>query len=160
MERFAIYALEAGGGQLGLCPLPGALGPYGADLARLIAWRPDLVLSMTQAAEREAAGAASLDDDLRTAGIGWQPLPIADFGAPCPDTQAAWPDVSQRARAILADGGRVLAHCRGGCGRSGMVALRLMVELGENPKAALTRLRARRPCAVETEAQRRWAQAI
>jgi hypothetical protein len=38
-----------------------------------------------------------------------------------------------------------------------MIALRLMVEDGEAPDAALARLRAARPCAVETNAQMRWA---
>jgi hypothetical protein len=32
-----------------------------------------------------------------------------------------------------------------------------MVECGERPEAALRRLRAMRPCAVETEAQLAWA---
>ncbi len=39
-----------------------------------------------------------------------------------------------------------------------MAVLRLMVEVGEAPEAALARLRAVRPCAVETEAQRDWAE--
>ena len=33
----------------------------------------------------------------------------------------------------------------------------LLVEAGEAPEAALQRLRAARPCAVETKAQARWA---
>jgi hypothetical protein len=35
--------------------------------------------------------------------------------------------------------------------------LRLMIEAGEASDAALERLRKTRPCAVETDAQRRWA---
>ena len=38
-----------------------------------------------------------------------------------------------------------------------MAALRLMIEVGEDPDAALKRLRAVRACAVETEAQMIWA---
>jgi hypothetical protein len=38
-----------------------------------------------------------------------------------------------------------------------MAILRLMVESGEDPPAALARLRAVRPCAVETERQHCWA---
>lgn len=63
------------------------------------------------------------------------------------------------ALATLRNGGKVLAHCRGGCGRSGMAVLRLMVELGEAPDVALARLRDARPCAVETQAQLDWAAA-
>ncbi len=40
-----------------------------------------------------------------------------------------------------------------------MAVLRLMVEAGEDPDAALARLRAVRPCAVETGAQLTWATA-
>ena len=73
--------------------------------------------------------------------------------------EAAWPEVSALAAGILSSGGGVLAHCYGGCGRSGMAVLRLMVEAGEDAQAALIRLRAVRPCAVETEAQLAWATA-
>jgi hypothetical protein len=38
-----------------------------------------------------------------------------------------------------------------------MVALRLMIELGEAPDDALARLRVVRSCAVETDAQMAWA---
>ena len=38
-----------------------------------------------------------------------------------------------------------------------MAVLRLMIEAGEAPEVALPRLRAVRPCAVETEAQMTWA---
>jgi hypothetical protein len=48
----------------------------------------------------------------------------------------------------------------GGCGRSGTALLRLMVESGEDPIPALTRLRAARPCAVETPAQFAWASVL
>ncbi|MFX0541249.1 protein-tyrosine phosphatase family protein [Roseovarius sp. S4756] len=60
------------------------------------------------------------------------------------------------ALSALRGGGRVLFHCPGGCGRSGMAALRLMIAAAEAPDAAQERLRARRPCAVETSAQMRW----
>ncbi len=127
-------------------------------MAELMDWAPDLVLSMTEMDEMVQLGAGGLGEALEQAGIAWHHLPIRDFGAPPVEVQAVWPAVSAQARAILAGGGKVLAHCRGGCGRSGMVLLRLMVELGEVPEAALTRLRRVRPCAVETEGQRAWAE--
>ena len=128
-------------------------------MAQLLAWRPDMVLTMTEQAEMQALGAGKLGERLLAAGVDWHPLPIHDFGAPGPGVQAAWPGVSAQAGAVLMRGGKVLAHCRGGCGRSGMVVLRLMVELGEDPEEALARLRGARPCAVETKAQQAWAAA-
>jgi protein-tyrosine phosphatase len=153
----AIAALQVGGGTLAISPLPGRGGAYAADLADLLDFAPALVLSMTPLDEMAARGAGDLPQDLGHHGIGWLHLPVADFGAPSGATDAAWPAAAAQARAVLAAGGRVLAHCFGGCGRSGMAVLRLMVDCGEAAPAALARLRAVRPCAVETEAQFAWA---
>lgn len=152
-----IANLPAGGGELALCPMPGRGGAYGADLRDLLAHGPALVLTMTTAEEMEAKGAADLPADLAAHGIGWLHLPVADFGAPDAAISAAWTQASRMAHKVLAAGGKVLVHCMGGCGRSGMAVLRLMVEAGEAPHSALSRLRAVRPCAVETDAQFDWA---
>jgi len=153
MEPFALHRIEVGGGTLALAPLPADA----AALAMVLDWRPDLVLSLTEAAERAALGAGALPHEVAQAGIGWIGLPVVDYGVPA--AGGGWDAASARMRGALAAGGRVLIHCRGGCGRSGMAALRLMVEAGEAPEAALARLRAVRPCAVETADQRAWAMA-
>lgn len=154
-----IAELPVGGGVLGIGPMPGRGGHYAAELSDLKAWGPGLALTMTTAAELAAKGAAGLPDDLAASGVDWLHLPIGDYGAPAGETRAAWPEASARARRVLAGGGKVWVHCMGGCGRSGTAALRLMVETGEEPAAALERLRAVRPCAVETPEQFQWAAA-
>jgi len=80
---------------------------------------------------------------------------VADFGVPKDD--ATWDGVALQLLELLRQSKRVLVHCKGGCGRSGMAVLRLMIAAGEEPAQALARLRAVRPCAVETEAQLAWA---
>ena len=154
---FGISSLSAGAGDLGICPAPGRFGDYPADMASVMAWAPRLVLTMTEPCELDRIGAARFGPDLEKHGIGWVHLPIRDFGAPQGATLAQWPEASGRARAVLSAGGRVLVHCYGGCGRSGMALLRLLVEMGEEVDVALHRLRAVRPCAVETDAQMIWA---
>ncbi|HAW46403.1 MAG TPA: protein phosphatase [Roseovarius sp.] len=159
MSGFVIHALHVGGGTLALAPVPGAGGAYGADMAHLRDWRPALVISLTTEAEMVAAGAGGLAFDVQASGARWIGVPVADFGVPDAAQAGNWTRARADALAALAGGGRVLVHCRGGCGRSGMAVLRLMVEAGETPGAALARLRAVRPCAVETEAQLAWAKA-
>jgi len=154
---FAIADLPLGPGRLGICPLPGRTGDYAGDLGAILAWHPSMVVTMTTEIEMESGGAEGLPADLAAEGIAWRHLPITDFRAPCGQVQAAWPAFSTEARGILARGGRVLLHCYGGCGRSGMAVLRLMVEAGELADHALARLRDARPCAVETAAQMAWA---
>lgn len=154
-----IADLALGGGVLAICPMLGRSGAYEADLHDLLAFGPALVMTMTTGDELASKGAETLPADLARGGIAWLHLPIADFGAPDAATAALWPEASAKARAALAEGGKVLIHCMGGCGRSGMAALRLMVEAGEEPSAALKRLRAMRPCAVEMPEQFEWAAA-
>jgi protein-tyrosine phosphatase len=154
MIEFAIYSLPVGGGVLALSPMPGRTRHYHTDWQHLIAWKPDLVLTMTTKAELERKGAGTLGPDLLAAGIGWLHLPVTDFGVP---EGMDWAGVHNETRSVLANSGRVLIHCFGGCGRSGMMVLRMMIAAGETGDAALARLRQIRPCAVETDAQLAWA---
>jgi protein-tyrosine phosphatase len=147
---FSLTPLTVLGGVLGLCPVPGVE----ADLAAVRTWGADVVLTLVEQAELEALGLASLPDEVTRAGMAWRHFPIVDFGVP---QGGDWPTLSADLRALLVRGGRVMIHCRGGCGRTGMIALRLMLETGEAPTPALARLRAARPCAIETDAQLAWA---
>lgn len=152
-----IFALSVSGGILAICPLPGRDGDYAGDMAHLYEWAPAIVLSLTTEVELLVAKAQSLGPDLQTHGTRWVHLPIEDMQAPDAAFAQHWQGFSQTARRALAGGGRVLVHCHGGCGRSGMIALRLMIEVGDDPQTALTRLRTVRPCAIETKAQMAWA---
>ena len=153
-SAFHIATLALGNGVLGLCPLPGRGGDYPGDLTQLLAFAPDLVLSLVQIHEYPRHNAPTLTADLVSLGIAQIRFEVRDFGTP---DNTTWQDLSPRLHHALAQGMRVVIHCLGGCGRTGTIALRLMVEAGEDPAAALSRLRAARPCAVETAAQLRWA---
>ena len=98
-----------------------------------------------------------MGQDVGYLGARWVHVPTPDYGVPDKDASRNWTKAEGAALAALRGGGRVLVHCRRGCGRSGMAALRLMIAAGEAPDAALARLRRLRPCAVETSAQMRWA---
>ncbi len=157
LSDYRIAELACGKGWMGIGPMPGRGGVYERDLSTILRWGAGLVLTMTTARELEMSGAGAFGTDLEAADVTWRHLPIPDFGAPPAETDAKWPEVSETAHGVLAEGGRVFAHCYGGCGRSGMALLRLMVETGEDLDPALDRLRAVRPCAVETDAQKAWA---
>lgn len=157
-DALTIATLAVGdGGRIGICRLPGLYGGLAEDVETLLQWRPDIVVSMTEAEEMGRFGAQDLSAILARASVGWAHLPIHDFGELKGDSAEAWPALSARLHRTLAAGGGVILHCRGGQGRSGMIALRLLVERGEAPEAALARLRAVRPGAVETAAQFQWA---
>lgn len=154
---FSITEVPLRAGLAGLSPLPGRQGDYAADLAAVRDWAPALVISLTTEDEMARKGAGGFGGDLQRLGIGWAALPLADFAAPDETLATRWMLIAERASEILDGGGRILVHCMGGCGRSGAAVLRLMIEAGEEPQAALSRLRALRPCAVEKPEQLSWA---
>ncbi|MCT7373853.1 hypothetical protein [Chelativorans salis] len=155
---FAIATVSVeSGGRVGVCALPGRFGDLASDVFTIAAWRAEIVVSMTEEAEMKEYGAHGLGALLADAAIDWAHLPIRDYGGPSGIAEEAWPALAARLHDILDRGGGVVLHCKGGQGRSGMVALRLLVERGEPVEEALARLRAIRPGAVEGRAQLIWA---
>lgn len=157
MADLVIHAIGVGGGSLAISQMPGRGGDYQSDLDFIRDWKPSIVITTTTRGELADVGAETLGADIQESGARWLHLPIKDFGVPDADFIAAWPDASDATLRALKGKGRVLIHCMGGCGRSGMLALRLMVEAGEDAVAALLHLRKVRSCAVETDPQLRWA---
>lgn len=157
MSDLVIYALRVNDGILALCQMPGREGNYADDMEHLRDWKPAIVASMTTEVELVTHGAATLGADLQAMGTRWMHLPVEDFSTPSAQVDLSWKTASAQILAALSGGGRVLIHCKGGCGRSGMAVLRLMIEAGEDAHDALKRLRAVRSCAVETQGQWDWA---
>lgn len=156
VETFEIFTVPwPRGGRLGLSRLPQA-----HSLPMIRAWGAALVVSATPTDEMATLGVEALPLALAEHAIGWRHMPIADFGAPSPSVEANWSQLSAELRGMLDAGHAILVHCRGGCGRSGMIAMRLLVDAGEAPDMALARVRAARPCAVETAEQRAWASGL
>jgi ADP-ribosyl-[dinitrogen reductase] hydrolase len=81
---------------------------------------------------------------------------IRDVGTPGPEFEEHWPARSKRLRQRLDAGENIVVHCRGGLGRAGMISARLLVESGIEPEAAIERVRAARPGAIETLRQEEW----
>jgi ADP-ribosyl-[dinitrogen reductase] hydrolase len=86
-------------------------------------------------------------------GVRWLHLPIRDICPPDHRFEAEWAVAGPELRRILRRGGSVLVHCRGGLGRAGTVAARLLVEMGLEPAAAIAAVRQARPGAIETPEQ-------
>ena len=159
MTTLPISLLPLGNGTLALCRMPGAVTPLADDIDRLLNLPVGAVLTLTPLHELGQAGAADLPGLLAQRGVAWHYLPIADFGAPLPAQDADWRALSAQLHARLDRGETIAIHCRAGMGRTGMIALRLMCERGEDPQQALARLRACRPGTVERAAQFDWAAA-
>jgi protein-tyrosine phosphatase len=80
-------------------------------------------------------------------------LPIPDYGVPSAseddDYRPFIEDIANR----IEEGETVVVHCRGGLGRSGLVAASILVALGRSAEAAIKTVRGAREGAVETPDQ-------
>ena len=90
----------------------------------------------------------------------WLHLPIADVSIPNERFEQEWGITGKELRPLLRCRLDVLVHCRGGLGRTGTIAARLLVELGMEPKQAIASVRAVRPGAMETSDQENFVLGI
>ena len=124
------------------------------DIASLRRAGAAAVITLTEQDELDELEVPGLGQAVREAEMAWFHLPIVDYGAPNAEWEGWWQTEGPKVRALLRDGRNVHMHCRGGCGRSGMLAARLLVELGIcDAEEAMRRTRFSRPCAIETDDQ-------
>jgi ADP-ribosyl-[dinitrogen reductase] hydrolase len=153
----------SGMGRIGLTLCPGKVQPHAAtgawardlalDLNAITAWGAVAVATLVEDHELRSLKVPALGAELTRRHVDWLHLPIPDAGLPTAAFEVRWAQVGGGLRARLRDGFSVLVHCKGGLGRAGTVAGRLLVELGVDPAEAVRRVRAVRPGAIETEAQ-------
>lgn len=123
------------------------------DLDVIAAWGARLVLTLNEPAELAALQVPDLGAEVLNRGLDWRHLPIADYSVPGEAFESQWRTHGRDIRALLRRGGDVVVHCKGGLGRAGMMAARLLVELGMKPDEAVKEVRRARKGAIETPTQ-------
>lgn len=161
--QIATIDLGYGLGSLGVtfCPgkkqLKSTTGPWNrnleTDLDTIAAWNAAVVLTLVEQFELNYLSVPHLGQRVIDRHMDWFHLPIFDVSIPDAEFEKAWSTAGASLRSTLRSGFNVLIHCRGGIGRAGTIAARLMVELGFDPQDAIDRVRSVRPGAVETKEQ-------
>ena len=110
-------------------------------------------VTLVESTEIQALGITQLPSILRDFGLWWHHLPIRDRDVPDAGFEHSWETRGRWIREQLRGGSSIALHCHAGLGRTGLVAARLLVEFGADPKVALSSVRRARPGAVETARQ-------
>ena len=108
----------------------------GADLARIAGWGAAAVVSVIEDHELAALAVPDLPARAEAAGLEHHLLPVPDGGTPDARAEARWAYTGERVRQHLGAGHDVVVHCKGGLGRTGTFAARLLVEFGATPRDA------------------------
>ena len=162
--RVAAVTPGDGRGRIGITLCPGKTDPAGmtgawardldADLDAIQHWGATAVVSLITEEELDFLSVRGLPGAVRDRHMEWWHAPIPDGWPPGPDLEDSWATAGEAIRDRLRLGFDVLVHCRGGLGRAGTVAARLLVELGASPDDAIRRVRnARSRYAIETASQ-------
>jgi ADP-ribosyl-[dinitrogen reductase] hydrolase len=131
-----------------------------ADLDAIRDWGAAAVVTLVEPKELTLLRVERLGEEVVRRNMHWFHLPIVDVSIPDRRFEQEWEVAGEKLRSILRNGSDVVVHCRGGLGRAGTIASRLLIELGMAPKTAIERVRAVRPGAIETRAQEEYVLAI
>ena len=163
--QIAIVHPGPGLGRIGITFCPGkhqpssATGSWARDLnldVRAIAdWGAAAVLTLVEGHELTALKVEGLGAAVEARSMDWLHAPIPDVSTPDAAFEAQWVEIGEGLRDRLRAGFDVVVHCKGGLGRAGLIAARLMVELGVEPTKSVAEVRKARPGAIETPAQER-----
>lgn len=146
-----------GGGTIGLTICPGKRDrrrgwsrDLAVDMAVISAWGAAAMVTLMEDHEFDLLQVRQLPYQALESGMTWFHLPIRDVSIPDHRFHERWGGVSERLLELLQNNGKVLIHCRGGLGRSGMVAALLLIRCGIGPAEAIRQVRSARPGAIET----------
>ena len=158
--RIATVTPGDGHGRIGITLCPGKTDPHGmsgawardldTDLDAIQRWGATAVVTLIEDHEFDLLRVRDLPGKVRDRHMEWWHLPIEDGKSPPARAfEDGWAVAGEALRDRLRLGFDVLVHCRGGLGRAGTIAARLLVELGERPGGAIRRVREVRPGAIE-----------
>ena len=144
---------EVDGFKLALHAAPGLENAIAEDVAVLKAAGVSAVITTLTEAELASFELTALGETVEAAGLKWFHLPVQDKSLPAEAFDANWKEAKAQIKALLNDGQRLSVHCRGGTGRTGLVAAKIVLACSGDFDATVEAIRAARPGALKAEAQ-------
>ena len=123
------------------------------DIKTIKEWNADIVITLLETHEFDELKVPHFKTDILNACKKWYHLPIRDKSIPCLDWLSVWFTIREELISALNSGQRILIHCKGGFGRTGLMATQLLLETHTTVSEALCIVRESRNGAVETAIQ-------
>ncbi|QIZ75611.1 protein-tyrosine phosphatase family protein [Ferrimonas lipolytica] len=150
---FQLALTEIGELAFALHSAPGLDGAIAADIALLKQAGVGVVVTTLTSEELHRFQLTALGSTVQNADMVWLHLPVVDKSLPAERFAAGWADALEQLQQSAAAGERISVHCRGGTGRTGLVAAKIALALDAEFDATVAAIRAARPGALSAEAQ-------
>lgn len=133
-------------GSLLLTPCPGTLErDLGRALQDLKAAGATAVVTLMTAREMSKNQVEGMQEQCLAAGVAWFHLPVEDEGAPSEEFAQVWKRVGADVHKRLDNNEAIAIHCKGGSGRTGVVAAQILMERGAAMHKAVDQVKVLRP---------------
>jgi len=137
------------GGALIFTPCPGTKGASLRDsLAQLAAAGARAVITTMPDEEMARNEVTDLPEACRELGLQWFHFPIADDMSPGDDFRQAWGKGMQGVFGLLDQQETLAIHCKGGSGRTGLMAAIILLERGVPYEQVVAKVKSLRPRAL------------
>ncbi len=161
--RIDIIELPNKSGKIGMtfCPGKKIMGLYGGQWQRDINLDLNVIekantsslLSVIEDHEFDILGVPNFKTTVKNYKFQWQHLLIKDCETPSAIFKKQWKILAPNIHQQLSNNELIVIHCRGGLGRTGLLAARILVETGFTPVDAISLVRSTRAHTIETFAQ-------
>lgn len=150
LHPYSVLSVMDVKGKLILTPCPGTQNSsVAAALDTLKEAGATALLTLMPTEELMDHAVEKLPEYCQSRGIQWFHLPIEDDQAPGELFQVAWAANHQQIKQLLVQGETIAIHCKGGSGRTGLIAAQLLIECGVEFQDALNKVQALRPRALQ-----------
>lgn len=154
-EGFPGLGMSICPGKVDPCAMSGSCNrDLATDIARIQQWGARIVVTLMEDSELSALHVKNLGHAVKKAGMTWWHFTVVDGSAlkmrQSHDNCHTWDLPCALLRLLISLGGKIFIHCRGGLGRTGTLAARILIEEGCEPEKAISLIRKARPGAIET----------
>lgn len=141
-----LLPLNEKGAGLILTPCPGTRGVEpGTALGQLKAAGADAVITLMPNAEMASNAVTHMGELCSQIGLQWFHFPIEDDHSPEEDFALAWSAQRLSVHQLLDADKKIAIHCKGGSGRTGLIAAQILIERGMSLDEATAAIKAIRP---------------
>lgn len=147
--------------ELILTPCPGTKGAdLNTSLEQLKKAGAAAVLTFMTQSELEKNQLSAIGESVKAQGMVWFHLPIEDDHAPEKVFLDLWKSAGPAVYHLLGQGKSIAMHCKGGSGRTGLIAAQILLERGEKLEPVMQRIQAIRPIAFTHACHRDYLSAL